>query len=175
MPRSEAARELLRKTGTALHSRWMLLLLLIPVVLLAMAAAMLIWPINYAEGPYRPDPYRQYATPSSLTSLLNDDSLAGESVYLNDVSLMPGAKENEYIAQGSAGHAILVITNGPASALPKEPTIADVQGVIRPLPSDRVLKRVWKLNGKLLAAVSAGEYYVSAQSIRVDAHNRARH
>lgn len=155
----------------ALQSRWMLLVLLVPLVVLLLAAAMLVWPINYAEGPYRPDPYRKYATPSALAPLLKGDSNAGDSVYLNDIRLVPGAKQNEYIAHGPSGNTMLVIATGQAAPLPKKPAIADVQGVIRTLPSVATLKHVWKLSNQQLQAVSGEQYYIAAQRIHVDSRN----
>lgn len=152
----------------ALQSRWMLLVLLVPLVVLLFAAAVLIWPINYAEGPYRRDPYRKYATPSALAPLLKGDSNAGESVYLNEIRLVPGAKDNEFIARGASGNAMLVIATGQAAPLPKTPAIVDIQGVIRTLPAVSTLKHDWKLNKKQLQAVSGEQYYIAAQHIHID-------
>ncbi|MGH9521772.1 MAG: hypothetical protein ACRD3E_04490 [Terriglobales bacterium] len=174
MPRTEAARDLLKKTSAVFRSRWIYLALMVPVVLLAIAAAMLIWPINYAEGPYRADPYRKYATPSALPSLLDDPSLAGKSVYLNEVQLVPASKENAYIAHGAAGNTMLVLATAQASKLPKEAAVANVQGVIRPLPSKTTLKKEWKLNAKQLAAISNDHYYLAAQQIRIQTRRSTR-
>ena len=167
MPRTDTVRHFLDKSRVVFKSRWIYLALMVPVVLLATAAAVLIWPINYAEGPYRPDPYRKYATPSALTSLFKDPALAGKSVYLNEVQLVPASKENAYIAHGAAGDTMLVVATAQASKLPKEPAVANVQGVIRPLPSKRTLKREWKLDSKQLAAISNDHYYLAAQRIRI--------
>ena len=158
----------LDKLGPLFTSRWIYLALMVPVLIVALAAAVLIWPINYAEGPYRPDPYRKYATPSTLTSLLNDDSLAGQSVYLNEVRLVPGPQENQFVAYGAAGNPILVIAAGQKTPLPKTSVIANVQGLIRRLPSTWTLKHVWKLDAKQLKAFSDDQYYIAAQRIRVD-------
>ena len=174
MPRTDAARSFLPKAGAIFRSRWIYLLVMVPVVVLAIAAAVLIWPINYAEGPYRADPYRKYATPSSLASLLEDPSLAGKSVYLNEVQLVPANKENAYIAEGAAGHTMLIVASGQASSLPKKAVTANVQGVIRPLPSKTTLKKEWKLSAKQVAALSDDDYYLAAQHIHVDTRRSTR-
>ena len=167
MPRTEAGGRL-RRAGDAVRSYWVVLALAIPLVAIAVAAAILIWPLDNNEGAYPTKAYLKYATPSSLTPLLNDDAAAGDQVFLNEVHLIPAATDEAFLARGARGKYVLVIAEGKPVSI-DDPTVANVQGVVRTLPSKAKLTREWKLTKKELSLIAGEEYYIDAQRIHVNA------
>jgi hypothetical protein len=167
-PRNNVVAAGLRKAAHALASHWIVLALMIPLAMVAIAASILIWPVDQGEGPYPAKAYERYATPSTLTPLLKDDSIAGDSVFLNNVQLIPAAQDDEYFARGADGKYMLVILAGKPVDLHDRDVIADVQGVIRTLPPSKILKRDWKLKPQQLSRISGEQFYLSAQRIQID-------
>jgi hypothetical protein len=170
MPRSDAAARL-HKLRHTIASHWVWIALAIPLVLAAIAAAILIWPIDRSEGPYPTAAYRRYATPSTFSSLFRDGSAIGDLVFLNEVQLVPAAKANSnaFLARGAGGKYLLVVTDGRPAPL-QHSAIANVQGVIRSLPSPSTIKHEWKLTAKQLSRISGEQVYLDAQRIRIDAN-----
>ena len=155
------------RLGRGIVARWKLIALLVPLAVLVVSASILIWPIDNQEGPYRRDPYRKYSTPSELTSLIKGQAINGDSVYLNEIRLSPGAKEDVYFARGANGHIMLVIAAVQPVSLPAKPVVANVKGVIQRLPARSKLIREWKLNKQQRELLAGQHYYIAAQEIRV--------
>lgn len=167
MPRNSAG-ETLRDIGRGVASHWVAIGLAMLVVILTVAAAVLIWPIDNNEGPYPTKAYLKYATPSSLTPVLNDDAANGDLVFLNEVRLIPAATDGAFLARGARGKYVLVIADGKAVSIGDGPAIANVQGVVHTLPAVSTLKREWKLTKSELKLIAGEQYYIDAQRIHID-------
>jgi hypothetical protein len=104
--------------------------------------------------------------PSAVDSLLaaKTDDIVGQMVFLNNVTVAPGARPDVFFAIGSQGKKILVIgrAQGPIAANAK----VDVQGAIRKVPSARVLRTDWQLSRAEVRLVTEQGIYIAADRIR---------
>ena len=142
---------------------------LLAAVVLALAGVIVIVLVARDGSTVKPAPIsaesRGLATPSELSSVLADET-AGRQVFLNRVQLSPASKEDQYLARGARGQHMLVIAAGKAPQL-DGPAVANVRGITHVLPSERVLRRDWKLDKKQRKLVAGQRFYIAAQEIEV--------
>jgi hypothetical protein len=107
------------------------------------------------------------ATASCLASLLTGDPRAetGDMVFLNDVKLKPGPKPQLFIAIGAKGDRLLVRWEGKRQTDQPTPVIVDITGIIRQMPTPRILHTEWLLSKKEIEVVGRQSVYIAAQSV----------
>ena len=108
------------------------------------------------------------ATASCLTSLLTDNTRAeiGDMVFLNDVKLKPGPHARLFIAIGANGGWLLVRWEAREQAEQPTPEIVDIKGIIRQMPTPRVLHREWLLSKKESEILGRQSVYIAAGSVK---------
>ena len=89
-------------------------------------------------------------TASCLTSLLTGNTRAeiGDMVFLNDVKLKPGPHAPLFVAIGANGGRLLVRWEAQEQAGQLTPKIGDIKGIIRQMPTPRILHTEWMLSKK---------------------------
>ena len=107
------------------------------------------------------------ATASCLASLLTDDPRAetGDMVFLNDVKLRPGPESQLFIATGAKGERLLVRWEAKKQAGQPSPQIADIKGIIRQMPTPRILHTEWLLSKKEIEVLGRHSVYIAAESV----------
>jgi len=107
------------------------------------------------------------ATASCLTSLLTGDprAEAGDMVFLNDVKLRPGPKPQLFIAVGAKGERLLVRWEAKRQAGQPSPQIVDITGIIRQMPTPRILQSEWLLSKKETEVLGRQSVYIAAESV----------
>lgn len=122
------------------------------------------------RGEERPNSGRkELSTPTSLASLVDNPSgrhSVGAIVYLNNVQLSPGPSSNIFIARDRDGRELFVRTSNVQAKLPKTTTMADVSGVVVPLPSAANLRKEWKLDKKEAERAPKDGVYIEAERIK---------
>ena len=103
--------------------------------------------------------------PSRLQPLIEHGLLiAGQLVFLNDVKLEAGPAKGVYFVVGAEGTTMLVLAAATSvSAAPHDRV--DVNGTVRRLPSEWVMRKQWKLSAMQLKRLQAQKMFVEAASI----------
>ena len=107
-------------------------------------------------------------TPSSIDSLLSENAKAilGDMVYLNDVMLTAGPKKDVFVVSGAMKSRMLVVFDLPNSLVGRTPVTVDIKGLIRRMPSPRMLRKDWKLSEDQLRAFASQEIYIAAENVK---------
>jgi len=110
------------------------------------------------------------ATASCFTSLLTDNTRAeiGDMVFLNDVKLKPGPRARLFIAIGANGGRLLVRWEAPEQAGEPTPEIVDIKGIIRQMPTPRILHTEWMLTKKESEILGRQGVYIAAESVKAE-------
>ena len=107
------------------------------------------------------------ATASCLASLLTGDprAEAGDMVFLNDVKLKPGPQPQLFIAIGAKGQRLLVRWEAKDQAGQPSPQIVDIKGIVRQMPTPRILHTEWLLSKKEIEVLGRQSLYIAAESV----------
>ena len=107
------------------------------------------------------------ATASCLASLLTGDprAEAGDMVFLNDVKLKPGPQPQLFIAIGAKGQRLLVRWEAKDQAGQPSPQIVDIKGIVRQMPTPRILHTEWLLSKKEIEVLGRQGVYIAAESV----------
>ena len=110
------------------------------------------------------------ATASCLTSLLTGNTRAeiGDMVFLNDVKLKPRPQAHLYIAIGANGGRLLVRWEAKEQAEQRTPKIDDIKGIVRQMPTPRILHTEWLLSKKESEILGRQSVYIAAESVKAD-------
>jgi len=108
------------------------------------------------------------ATASCLASLLTGDARAeaGDMVFLNDVKLKPGPKPPLFIAIGAKGERLLVRWEGKKQTEQPTPVVVDIIGIIRQMPTPRILHTEWLISKKEIEVLGRQSVYIAALSVK---------
>jgi len=106
-------------------------------------------------------------TASCLASLLSDNprEAAGDMVFLNNVKLKPGPQPQLFIAVGAKGKRLLVRWEAKKQAGQPSPQIVDIKGIIRQMPTPRILHTEWLLSKKEIEVLGRQSVYIAAESV----------
>jgi len=89
-------------------------------------------------------------------------------VFLNDVKLRPGPNTRLFIAIGAKGEQLLVKWDGKKQTGQPTPIVVDIKGIIRQMPTPRILHTEWLLSKKEIAVLGRQNVYIAAESVRQD-------
>lgn len=112
---------------------------------------------------------KEINTPTSLATLVEGPAQRqsiGAIVFLNDVRVTPGLASNVFVARDSNGRELVVRYNDVKDKVPSTGTVADVTGVVRPLPSAANLRKQWKFDKKTAERFRNDEIYIEAERIK---------
>lgn len=112
---------------------------------------------------------RELNTPTSLATFVDNPVVRqsiGAIVYLNNVQLNAGPASNTFMARDKDGRELLVRFNNVQSKLPANGTMADVSGIVMPLPSAANLKSEWKISKKEAERLRKDVVYIEAERIK---------
>jgi hypothetical protein len=106
--------------------------------------------------------------PSSIEPLLAGENRAepGDVVFLNKVRLQAGPKPGIVIVSSDKGTRMLVIWQSAGSTAAQPPSVANIEGQVRRLPSAAVLRKDWKLNNDEIRSFSQQQIYIAAEYIK---------
>lgn len=106
-------------------------------------------------------------TASCLASLLTGDPRAetGDMVFLNNVKLSPGPQPQLFIATGAKGKRLLVRWEAKKQAGQPTPQTVDIKGIIRQMPTPRILHTEWLLSKKEIEVLGRQSVYIAAESV----------
>jgi len=140
------------------------------IAVTSLIASGVILALFAAPGPERDlPPESTPAIASSLVSLAAEKgpSAYGRFVFLNDVRLSSGSKKNQYFARGAHGRQVLVIAETKPLAVGDD-VVADVTGILRPLPSMKVLQKEWGISARQASHLKGQHTYVAARRVRIN-------
>ena len=106
-------------------------------------------------------------TPTDVSALLEASrsrSSIGKIVFLHEVRIEAGPTKNLLFARDQQGNRIVVHWDGAAIRLLND-KLADVTGVITPLPSHATMVREWKLSKSVAADMGKEAVYIRADRI----------
>jgi len=107
------------------------------------------------------------ATASCFASLLTGDlrAEAGDMVFLNDVKLKPGPQPQLFIAIGAKGERLLVRWEDKKQTPQPTPLIVDIKGIVRLMPTPKILHTEWLLSKKEIEVLGRQGVYIAAESV----------
>jgi hypothetical protein len=147
-------------------AKWVIAALIVACVAVGVVVVAAFTTRNDGE----PNPGRkELNTPTSLATFVDNPAVRqsiGAIVYLNNVQLHPGPTSNTFIARDRNGRELLVRSNNVQTKLPEAGAMADVSGIVMPLPSAATLKSQWKLDKKEAERVRKDVVYIEAERIK---------
>jgi hypothetical protein len=106
--------------------------------------------------------------PSNIEPLLAGENRAepGDVVFLNKVRLQAGPKPGIVIISGDKGVRMLATWQSAGSTATQPPSVANIEGQVRRLPSATVLRKDWKLNNDEIRSFSPQQIYIAAEYVK---------
>ena len=141
---------------------------LMAIAALFVIGAAIVWSNGDAEFDIFAPSSSAVSTPSSVAALLGKNATAatGDMVYLNDVLIRTGPRPNLFVISGAGNQRMLVVSDLPNSFAGRAPLTVDIRGLIRPLPSQIVLRKAWKLNEEQVHVFGKEQIYIVAESVK---------
>lgn len=107
---------------------------------------------------------------TSVAGFLDQPELSqtfGHIAFFNDVRLEQGPGEQVMLAHDKSGRSMLVIVSQADAKVPAG-TVADVMGIITPLPPAAKMRKAWKLSKDEAKARLEDGVYIEAKLVRAE-------